>query len=415
MKPLVYLYQDQLQEFINNKENESIGVAFEWKGENVYHAFFNYPKVSPTGVPSICLFNIGEKSIEEIIKNFLNTNPSNIKTTSFIICIQFTIINNIISKRGIIYNGYEFIIAEVNYVPSKSELYTRSKGLLEVSALEKKHVLIVGLGSGGSSIAVELAKAGVGNFTLIDFDRIELHNVARHICGINELGRLKTNAVKDAILLKNPYAQIKTLDFDMNEHLNIIESEIIKSDLIIPATDSLKSRFHLNKLVLKHKKIGIFGRLVTRAEGGDVLRVRPGGPCYACVKGSSWYNHEDEISDIERARKNGIIPAYVSEEDAQSLVQVGLSTDIAPVNTMIVKIALLELSRDTECEIISLDNELTYDYYIWANRRDNHYIKWAPFNNKTGGKMPTILQWYGVNISKDMECMVCDYGEKALF
>ena len=91
----------------------------------------------------------------------------------------------------------------MKYVPRKSELYTRSKGLLEVGALEAKKVLIVGLGSGGAPISVELAKAGVGHFILMDFDRIELHNIARHICGVNELGRLKVNAVKDAILLKN--------------------------------------------------------------------------------------------------------------------------------------------------------------------------------------------------------------------
>lgn len=56
-----------------------------------------------------------------------------------------------------------------------------------------------GLGSGGASIAVELAKAGVGNFALVDFDRLELHNISRHIAGVNELGRLKTNIVRDAI------------------------------------------------------------------------------------------------------------------------------------------------------------------------------------------------------------------------
>ena len=81
----------------------------------------------------------------------------------------------------------------------------------------------MGLGSGGAPIAVELAKAGVGHFILIDFDRIELHNISRHICGVNELGRLKVNAVKDAILLKNPYAQVETLAIDINRHLDELE------------------------------------------------------------------------------------------------------------------------------------------------------------------------------------------------
>ena len=411
MKPLIYLYQEQLQEFLNKKTN-IVGAAYEWKGEGVYHAYFDYPKVAPTGFPLVCLFSFGKKIIETIINDFVSTNELQ-KKTNPIICIQFNIENDgIITKQGVVFNGNEFIEAEINYVPTKSELYTRSKGLLEVGVLEKKRVLIVGCGSGGSSIAVELAKAGVGNFVLVDFDRIELHNIARHISGVNELGRLKTNAVKDAILLKNPYAKITTYDFDMQQHLNIIEQEVSQADLVIPATDNNRTRNQLNEYLQKYKKTGIFGRANTRAEGGDVLRVRPEGPCYACMKGSGW---GEELSDFKQAR--AVTPAYVSDEDVLANIQVGLSTDIAPINTMIVKLALLELSRGTECEINSLDAELTYDYYMWANRRDNHFKKWFPFNNMPNNekpaflqKVPTILQWYGVKYEKDLKCMVCSYG-----
>ncbi|MDR2774135.1 MAG: ThiF family adenylyltransferase [Tannerella sp.] len=413
MKPIIYLYQEQLQDFLNGRK-DAAGVAYEWKGEDVFHAYFAYPDVAPTGFPSVCLFfycrPAEDGAVENAVRRFADANRQAAGNSRYIVGISLFIENGTVTKRGVVFDGETFREADVKYVPLKSELYSRSKGLLEVDALEKKSVLIVGLGSGGSQIAVELAKAGVGNFTLVDFDRVELHNIARHICGVNELGRLKTNAVRDAILLKNPYAEVKTLDFDMNEHLAEIEEEVVAVDLTIAATDSIDSRYHLNAFLLKHGKTGLFGRAVTRAEGGDVLRVRPGGPCYACLTGSNWYNRADEISDIRRARESGIIPAYTSEEDAQAMVQVGLSTDIAPINTMMVKMALIELSRGTECEITALDNELTFDYYIWANRRDNHYRKWAPYNNNPGRKMPTILKWYGVKVSKDIECMECNYG-----
>ncbi len=225
--------------------------------------------------------------------------------------------------------------------------------------------------------------------------------------GVNELGRLKTNVVRDAILAKNPYAIIDTFTFDINEQLAATEEEIINSDLIIAATDSLTSRYNLNSLIIKHKKVGLFGRAITRAEGGDVLRVRPGGPCYACLKGSQWFNNEEEISDLARARKEGVIPAYTSEEDARAMVQVGLSTDIAPINTMVVKLAIMELSKNTDCVIASIEDELTYDFYMWANRRESYFANWAPFNNNPGRKQPTILQWYGVKFPKSGDCMEC--------
>ena len=412
MKAFAYLYQYQIQRFVNSQLNELVGVAYEWKGEKVYHIFTEYPSIAPSGFPVTCIFRKvcsitdfqkANEAFTELSKYFFEQTGHKLG-----ICINLFIDEGgRIHKSGFVDFDGTIVELQLNYVPDKSELYTRSKGLLEVGALEKKRVLIVGLGSGGASIALELAKAGVGNFDLIDFDRVELHNISRHIAGVNELGRLKTNVVRDAILAKNPYAKVRTYEFDMNNQLDVVDRLVQESDLIIAATDSLTSRYNLNGLIIKHKKTGLFGRAITRAEGGDVLRVRPGGPCYACLKGSQWYNNEEEISDLQRARREGIIPAYTSEEDAQAMVQVGLSTDIAPINIMVVKLAIQELSRNTDCMITSLDKELTYDYYIWANRRESYYSNWAPFNNNPGRKSPTILQWYGVKFEKNSNCFEC--------
>jgi len=411
MENIVYTYQYQLQTFINSSADKQIGVAYEWKGEKVFHAFTEYPQIAPSGFPVACVFikafskqefEDAENIFRNIVAEFRNNSGRDLRMG-----IILHLDNGVLLKKGIILDAETSLPFQIQFVPNKSELYTRSKGLLEVGALEKKRVLIVGLGSGGASIAVELAKAGIGNFSLIDFDRIELHNISRHIAGVNELGRLKTNVVKDAILAKNPYANVDTFVIDINKELAVTEEEIVKSDLIIAATDSLSSRYNLNALIIKHKKIGLFGRAITRAEGGDILRVRPGGPCYACLKGSQWHNNEEEISDLDRARRDGVIPAYTSDEDAQAMVQVGLSTDIAPINTMVTKLAIMELSKNTECVIASIENELTYDFYMWANRRESYFVNWAAFNNNPGRKQPTILQWYGVKFEKNCHCMEC--------
>lgn len=411
MENIVYLYQYQLQSFINASLDKQIGVAYEWKGERVFHAFTEYPPIAPSGFAVTCLFMkaSSKQEFENAEETFIHTGEDFYNSTGqeLRMGIILYIDNGALLKKGFVRENGAISSLQIQFVPDKSELYTRSKGLLEVGALEKKRVLIVGLGSGGASIAVELAKAGVGKFSLIDFDRIELHNISRHIAGVNELGRLKTNVVKDAILAKNPYASVDTFVFDMNNELAVTEEEIIKSDLIIAATDSLSSRYNLNALIIKHKKVGLFGRAITRAEGGDVLRVRPGGPCYACLKGSQWYNNEEEISDLDRARRDGVIPAYTSEEDAQAMVQVGLSTDIAPINTMVTKLAIMELSKNTDCVIASIENDLTYDFYMWANRRESYFANWAAFNNNPGRKQPTILQWYGVKFEKNCHCMEC--------
>ena len=280
-------------------------------------------------------------------------------------------------------------------IPSEENLFSRSRGILEVDILRDKRVMIVGLGSFGSQIAIELAKAGVGSFSLMDFDRVEIHNLSRHTATVNDLGRLKTNVIAEAIHGKNPYAKVDKFPVNINEDLPLLYEEVGKADLVICATDNNTSRFNLSKALVEKGKVGIFGRAITRAEGGDVFRYRPGGPCYCCLVGEGNLQ-EEEISDVASARRDGRIAAYVSPEDAEAMVQVG---------NMMVKLALVELSRGRESGISSLDAELVYDYYMWANRRERHYANWKPM--PSAGGLPTILRWYGARIAKEENCPIC--------
>lgn len=292
----------------------------------------------------------------------------------------------------------------LSLIPSEENLFSRSKGILEVGVLRSKRVMIVGLGSFGSQIAIELAKAGVGSFALMDFDRVELHNLSRHTATVHDLGRLKTNVIEEAILGKNPYAKVDKFPVNINDDLPILYEEVGKADLVICATDNNTSRFNLSKALVEKGKVGIFGRAITRAEGGDVFRYRPGGPCYCCLVGEGDLQQE-EITDVASARRDGRIAAYVSPEDAEAMVQVGLSSDIEPICNMMVKLSLVELSRGTESGLASLEEELVYDYYMWANRRERHYANWKPM--PSAGGMPTILRWYGARIEKEEHCPIC--------
>lgn len=296
---------------------------------------------------------------------------------------------------------------------ASDDIYSRSAGLIENGALLKKRALIIGLGSFGSNIAVELAKAAVGSFALMDFDRLERHNVVRHACYLQDVGRLKTDAVSDLVLGKNPYAQVDKFPVNMNDELDLLASEIDRADIVICATDNNQSRFNLSRMLVDHPKVCLFGRAVTRAEGGDVFRYRPGGPCYCCLVGNKWFDQAaEEITNEASARASGRIAAYVSQEDADAMVQVGLASDIEPITNMMVKLALVELARGTESGISTLEDELTFDYYMWANRRERRHRNWSPF--PCGGNRPTILRWYGANIEKAKDCALCGSAGIAL-
>lgn len=62
--------------------------------------------------------------------------------------------------------------------------------------LAKERILLVGTGSVGGTMALELAKTGIGNLALADPDVLEIHNGMRHVLGAGQVGLSKTAALK---------------------------------------------------------------------------------------------------------------------------------------------------------------------------------------------------------------------------
>jgi molybdopterin-synthase adenylyltransferase len=410
MKPIVYLHKEQFIEAAVGANGEILyPVAYEWQGELVLHAYIDKHQHKTGGMPVSCFLKY-IKSIDEIsatVTFFEKVLPETINNPDTAIGFFVFEQDGIVTLEGYCKSAGIIKTCDVHTIPGKEELYSRSKGLLETAVLANKKVLIIGLGSFGSHIAVELAKAGVGMFTLVDFDRIELSNVTRHVCGVNELGRLKTYAMKDAILLKNPFAVVSTVEADINCDVDLLHSLIQDADITICVTDNNRSRFNINMLAVELDKVVLFGRAITRAEAGDVFRLNGNkGPCYCCLVGNDALSQSlgsEEISSRKQADE--LLPAYTAEEDKEAVVQVGLSSDIFPICNLLVKLALVELSKNSQSGLSDLGNELSYDSYLWVNRRERQYTNWNPFNQSEN--KPTILKWYGVRVPKAVGCMGC--------
>lgn len=297
--------------------------------------------------------------------------------------------------------------------PQKEELYSRSRGILESALLEGKKVAIIGLGSGGSHIAIELAKAGVGRFVLIDYDRIELSNIIRHTCGIRDLGRFKTKAIRDQILEKNLFAEVEIHNININDIEKAVSNEIgLKDcDLIVAATDNSRSRLNINDIAYEFNIPALFGQCRQRASGGAVVVVRPGqGPCFSCICGGSSGN--EEVSSFRQAREAA--PTYVSDSEVEATIQVGLSSDIFPISNMVVKIALVELCKGKDTALSCLEEDFRSFYYVWANRSDaNYFEKYEDHGLEGFDRNQSILRWYAVaNTESAKGCTTCNYKEE---
>ncbi len=411
-RPRVYCQRediDALRPWVTNEQQRFKAVAYEWPEDGVFHLYAKKPKYRPGSHPVggflVFVDNVFElKESSAHLQQGLYERLCKEGAGKRFIVAFFALNHAANDRRVFLCEPDGNIECASEDIPPPEELYSRHKGLLEVDDLAEKCIGIIGLGSFGSTIAIELSKAGLGSFMLFDPDRLELANVSRHVCGISDLGRLKTNAVSDAILQKNPYAGIEKYPVDIVEEKQLFEANASRCDLLIAVTDENQSRFTINEIALKQNIPCLFGRAITRAAGGDVFRLKAGGnPCLSCQIEQGILKGDEEVSGERQAKRNA--PAYMTNEQVKATIQVGLSADIAPITQMIVKLALVELSDSADPVFQNLQEDLTADYYIWANRRELIYEEWqsmgANFNR------PSILRWYGVNVPRSLECLSC--------
>lgn len=69
---------------------------------------------------------------------------------------------------------------------------------------DKTTIHIIGCGSVGSTVAENLARCGVKNMTLWDFDKVESHNIVNQMFNENHVGMLKVDALRDILTDINP-------------------------------------------------------------------------------------------------------------------------------------------------------------------------------------------------------------------
>lgn len=245
---------------------------------------------------------------------------------------------------------------ELVIIDYATDLNKRNHGIINPSVLQKKNVTLIGLGSGGSTIGIDLIRAGVTGLTVIDFDIVDINNLCRSIYTLSDVGRYKTDAFIEKALSINPNADIRAyckniMEMGYEKLLEIIES----SDLIIEATDSAKTKILVNGLA-HNKKPVLYPSVYDLGKGGDVLFTMPGKPCFECVFRSIL----GQLKDIKKGDWN-----YSS---GQAMPTPALIADIQVVAARAVKLALVILSQDSdnsffekvtepECSILFIGNE----------------------------------------------------------
>jgi len=230
-------------------------------------------------------------------------------------------------------NNEDFSVQYYNLIQN---IFSRNTGILESGVMIDKCAFILGCGSVGSLAALELARAGVGKFVLIDSDILEYHNLCRHQCSIEDIGEYKTDAVRRRILDINPAAEVTSIvKFVESVEKNIFDAYCKKdSAIIIGCADNRQADVYANSLAVIYNVPFISIGLWERAFAGEIFFWLPTSPmpCYKCALGDG-----GDISGRQSANRH----IYTNQEDVSRLnFEPGISVDINFVTTIGIKIAL---------------------------------------------------------------------------
>ncbi len=126
------------------------------------------------------------------------------------------------------------------YEFSRSELLL---GSMSQEKLAHAHIAIFGIGGVGSFTAEAVARAGVGEVTLVDNDTVSLTNRNRQLIALaSTLGRPKVEVMKERILDINPKAKVHAMQLFFTPETDM---ELSHFDYVIDAIDTITAKLHL--------------------------------------------------------------------------------------------------------------------------------------------------------------------------
>ena len=136
----------------------------------------------------------------------------------------------------------------------RTELLIKENGF---EKLQNANLLVIGLGGVGSFAAEFLARAGVGNMTIVDGDVVDITNINRQLPALHStIGQSKVELVGERLLDINPKLNL----IQINEFLNpermgeVIDSQ--KFNYILDCIDSVTPKITLIKMA-KRKRVKI--------------------------------------------------------------------------------------------------------------------------------------------------------------
>ena len=134
---------------------------------------------------------------------------------------------------------------------SRTEMLFGNEGM---EKLNEAKGAVFGLGGVGSFVCEGLARAGVGNFVLVDYDKVDETNINRQLIATTKtVGKYKIDLMKERILDINPQANVETYK---EFYLADSELDIITEDLsyAVDCVDTIMAKI---AIICKSKELDV--------------------------------------------------------------------------------------------------------------------------------------------------------------
>ncbi len=145
----------------------------------------------------------------------------------------------------------------------------RLYGKKDFAMIRKAHVCVIGVGGVGSWVVESLARTGIGQLTLIDYDEVCISNTNRQLQAMDgNVGRLKIDVLKERLEKINPDLKLNLLA----ERMESSTAEVLikeNYDVVVDAIDRVGHKIAI-LLECKKKKIPVI------ISGGAAGRKDPG-------------------------------------------------------------------------------------------------------------------------------------------
>lgn len=206
-------------------------------------------------------------------------------------------------------------------------------GELGQRRLEATHALIVGCGALGGTVAILLARAGIGRLTLIDPDTVSVDNLHRQIAftgGDARTGRPKVEAARATLDAVESATAIDIIARRFDE--TNADSLVAAADIIFDGCDNFETRFVINRAAIRHRKPLVSGGVA--AARGQVMAVLPGRtPCLACLLGDDETRRASEsIDDVGVIAPVVQIVAAMQAAEAFKIIATGACQNLPAVS-----------------------------------------------------------------------------------